>query len=206
MVLSSDHDCIRLIISSSCDSYNTVQLQLIRSDAPPSPELPAQAARHDEAAVPQSDNTLDLPTPSEVERANDRVTGRPTSASGHGSSASVQVSPYDVPVPTGRSVSPLAVSNELRDTPLPSDAAVDVERDSRVVSDDEEDEIEFWGGESRARRRADPGQPSSAGGIDPQDDDHDVSSDDEVDDDGDVDVDVDVEGGEEGAMELFGHP
>ena len=202
MVLSSDHNYIRLIISSSCDSYNTVQIQLIRSDAPPSPEPPAQATSVDEAAVPQSDDTLVLPRPSEAERTNDRVIGRPTSTSVHGSSASVQVSPYGVPVRTGRSVLPLAVSNEFRATPLPSDAAVDIQRDSRMVSDDEEDEVEFWGGESRGRRRADPGQPWSVEDIDRRDDDHDISSDDEVDDD----VDVDVEGEEEDAMELFGHP
>ncbi|KAI9847861.1 MAG: hypothetical protein M1838_000720 [Thelocarpon superellum] len=165
-----------------CDSYNTAQLQILTARHPAS-RMPAVA---DEAPGPSTAETRPSPLLSaEATRLSEppaRVPAgpqrRPTS-SGH-SAARARFSPYIVPQRTGRSISPIPMSNGFLAVPLPQ--AESIETDT-VSMDDEDEEVDFWGRDGRVEDDSE---------MDDVEDEEDAEEDEEDDDDDDE-------------MELFGH-
>ena len=185
------------LISRSCDSYNTAQLQILAG-----PDRDGESEQAQDAPQNNAD-------PSVISRSNSRgrstqnVTAprRPTSAPPSGSVQSFLESSAwpDVRDRNAHSVAPNTVPFAQ---PSPGGSSSDAE-DSMDTDEDWESEIEFWGGESPRSRLTSPTL------------DHEMAIDDnseegegEGDDSGDENMSDDAEedeADEYNRMDIFGH-
>ena len=138
------------LISRSCDSYNTAQLQIL-----------AGADRGGESAQAQ-DASQNNPDPSVISRSNSRgrstqniiPSRRPTSAPPSGSVQSfLESSAW--PDVRGRNAHSVAPNTVPFAQPSPGASSSDDE-DSMDTDEDWESEMEFWGGESPKSRLTSP--------------------------------------------------
>ncbi len=189
---------------SSCDSYNTVQLQLINGNdsnsssagaiaaAAAAAASAASAAGTSSSALPQESVPVDEVMPASIvlrESSSENDADRPI-RDGSGEQRAA-LSPYSIPQRAGRSVSSL-IGNYFGTSPRIE--AETPTSPSAVVVDDDNDSVDFWGGESPKDHSRDM-----------------VAIEDSESDDEDIDMvegeDVDdlEEDDEEDHMEIFGH-
>lgn len=178
---------------SICDSYNTAQLQILRdgeTEEPndidvvnvENPQLLGGSNLGPDSQMHFSDNSR----PARNRRHSSHILLLPSATE----SDSLQFSPYYVPQRMGRSVSPFR-SPGFPDDPMIVGSTVDT-----VEFDDEEDDVDFWGGDA-------PRSPRSAAEVerDMEEEEEDEESDDES-IPSTVEVDDDDE---EDRMDLIGH-
>lgn len=172
-----------------CDSYNTVQIRILSDPDVEVPTEIGEVSGSQPVQIPVSNSTTDS-------RFQVASTLGPTVSRRHSSHArpapsetdhnSLRFSAYDIPQRMGRSVSPFRTST------LSEDAMEIAGYSGYATESDDEDEVDFWGGDA-------PRSPASGDvAIEEESDDDSVISMEEDDDDGD---DVD----EEDHMELLGH-
>ncbi|MCJ1412300.1 hypothetical protein MMC19_006394 [Ptychographa xylographoides] len=190
-----------------CDSYNTAQISITSVPRTSPAELGSAAAPHT-----QRPDNVDLVLPEAVQAyARGRTVGRASLVRRPATSATaldslrnpLHLNPSQR---IARSASPAAASGLILINPTEGYDAMDIGDDIEIESSDEEDDVDFWGGESprdralsadRARRTAEMQFVRDDGEEDEDDDeDDDEVMEDESDDDDDEDYDH---------MEIFGH-
>jgi hypothetical protein len=179
---------------SICDSYNTVQLQILSDGETVEPndtdvvDVENSQQLGDSNLTPDSQMHFpDNLRPPRSRRHSSHIWPVPSATE----SDSLRFSPYYVPQRMGRSVSPFR-SSGFPDDPIVVEATVDT-----VGFDDEEDDVDFWGGGAPRSPRSVPGVGHNMEGEEDDDeesDDESIPSTVEVDDDD-----------EEDRMDLIGH-
>lgn len=178
---------------SICDSYNTAQLQILSDgEIEESTDMGVVDAENSQQL---GDSNLPLdsqmhfpdnPRPARSRRHSSHIWLVPPATE----SNSLRFSPYYVPQRMGRSVSPFR-SSGFPDDPMSVEATVDA-----VEPDDEEDDVDFWGGDA-------PRSPRSVPWVD-----RDMAEEEDDEDSDDESIPSTVEfddDDEEDRMDLIGH-
>jgi hypothetical protein len=194
---------LMLTLMYSCDSYNTAQLQLINGSdtnalsagAIAAAAAAASAAGASTSSLPQVpvDEVMPASTVPQNSASEDRPAEQTRENPGEQSST---LSPYSLSQRAGRSVSSL-IGNYFGTSPR-VDAETPTSPSAVMVDDDDNDSVDFWGGESpRDHTR---GVVDVEENSDSSDDDEDI---DMVENEGDDELDEDED--DEDHMEIFGH-
>lgn len=175
-----------------CDSYNTVQIRILSDpDVAVPTEMSESSGSHFVQVPgnnPNADARTQVPPLSESARSrrhSSHIRPVPTEAD----SDPLRYSPYNIPPRMGRSVSPFRISAFVNNQMAAAGPSGD-----GTESDDDEDIVDFWGGDA-------PRSPASgvvAMEEDEESDDDSVLSMEDGDEDGE-------DGDEEDHMELLGH-
>lgn len=190
-----------------CDSYNTAQISLLTDPALAAPATPPMDAAEHVSSLNIDDHSLlhfprgrqsHVPGPARhVRHHSQQLVPRPTSSGGH-----ARFSPYPIPQRLGRSVSPLRVFG-----PLSTDDAFIVVPRVTGTRDDDESDLNFWGGDDEPRRRMEAELEESI--VYSQDGTDEAGEMDEMDDSEEEEEGWEDEGeeddGMDDGMELFGH-
>lgn len=190
--------CIPLDVATlrrhRCDSFNTVQLQIL-SDT--DPEVNPSDALDSLPSPPASDPLspdASRPASPHVERCNE---ARPLRRARNSASAIEEVLPPVPAIPQRRIARSQSLSGASRIPSLPDLDTSDHDAESMDTGEDYDD-VAFWGGQSPRERARDAMTPSD-----------DESGDDGIDEDGDQsmtdDLDVDDDDDDDDHMEIFGH-
>lgn len=182
------------LISRSCDSYNTAQLQILAG-----PDVGVESAQAQDTPQGTSDPSIISRPNSRGRSAQNTISRRPISAPPSGSIQSfLESSAW--PDVRGRMAHSVAPDTVPFAQPSPGASISDAE-DSMDTDGDWESEMEFWGGESPRSRLTSPTL------------DHEMAIDDdseegEGDDSGDENMSEDAEedeADEYNRMDIFGH-
>lgn len=194
-----------MLIQHRCDSYNTAQIRILGGSDPE--RNPSEALN-----APPSPESFTHLAPS---RINSFSRGRDLQPSGSSHRAAISAPPADnsqlqptVPLRRiARSESP-SLMNQFPFGSSSDSASSDPE--DSMDTDEDYDEVEFWGGESPSGRirlplsRMNPEKGPSSEDEDAGDDYDDDDEDDDDDDDDDMDTDMSDDPDGDG-MEIFGH-
>lgn len=184
------------LISRSCDSYNTAQLQILAG-----PDIGIESAQAQDTPQSTSDPSIISRSNSRGRSAQNTISRRPTSAPPSGSIQSfLESSAW--PDVRGRNAHSVAPDTVPFAQPSPGASSSDAD-DSMDTDGDWESDLEFWGGESPRSRLTSPNL------------DHEMAIDDdsegeeeEGDDSGDENMSDDAEedeADEYNRMDIFGH-
>jgi hypothetical protein len=175
---------------SVCDSYNTVELQILSG---------AEAAEAAHADVVNGESSRQTESrlapearPSISESAGAARNRRHSSHMGGDGSNFLSSLDYQIPQRLGRSVSP------LRRSAFPDHAAAEVS-EQNMTDDEDEDDLEFWGGDA-------PGSPfGPASPRRPADEEEDEEEEEESEDESMRSEDADEDEEDDDPMDLMGH-